>query len=118
MLLYVQRSSTTLPPVWLGKTVATELDVLRRTFPPDVRIDLKIPDVDILVAIQPSQVAQIIKNLICNVVHALAGNGKISVSVDEWRGAATMRLPSGHYQLISIADDGPGIPPAQTRPYL
>jgi two-component system, chemotaxis family, sensor kinase Cph1 len=116
MLLYVRRSSTKLPPVWLGKTVATELDALRRTVPADVRIDLKIPDVDVSIAIQPSQVSQIIKNLIGNAVHALAGRGTISVSVDEWigteSGGASMQLPSGHYHRISIADDGPGIPPA------
>jgi light-regulated signal transduction histidine kinase (bacteriophytochrome) len=116
MLLYVRRSSTKLPPVWLGKTVVIELDALRRTVPSDVRIDLNIPDADVLVAIQPGQVSQIIKNLIGNAVHALAGRGKISVSVDRCGSAesvaASMRLPSGHYQRISIADDGPGIPPA------
>jgi len=118
MLLYVRRSSTEQPPVWLGQTVASELDALLGTIPSDVRIDLKMPDVDVSVAIQPSQVAQILKNLIGNAVHALAGRGKISVSVcvDECGGAeslaASMQLPSGNYRRISIADDGPGIPPA------
>jgi two-component system, chemotaxis family, sensor kinase Cph1 len=113
MLLYVERPSTQLPPVWLGKTLLTELDALRRTVPSSVRIDLKMPDVDVAVAIHPSQLVLIIKNLIGNAVHALAGSGKISVSVDKLAVAGSMRLPSGHYQRISIADDGPGIPPAQ-----
>jgi signal transduction histidine kinase len=57
---------------------------------------------------------QIIKNLIDNAVQALGGPGSISVSVDEFGAPenATGERPSGRYGHISIADDGPGIPPS------
>jgi signal transduction histidine kinase len=115
MLLYVRRPSTKLPLIGLAKAVANELDALRRTIPSDIRIDLQVPDGDGEVAIQPGQLGQIIKNLIGNAVHAMAGRGEIRVTVDEFRDSGnpeTSQLPAGRYWRISIADGGPGIPPA------
>jgi light-regulated signal transduction histidine kinase (bacteriophytochrome) len=112
MLLYVRRPSEELPHLLLAKAVATELESLRCTVPPDVRVDLHTAEVEIRVAIQPAQLGQIIKNLVDNAVQALAGPGSISVTVDEFRAAATTQWPSGRYGRILIADDGPGIPPS------
>jgi len=115
MLLYVRRPSTKLPHLELAKAVAKELDALRCTVPSNVRIDLQIHDEDGQVAIQPGQLGQIIKNLIDNAVHAMAGRGEIRVTIDELRDSGNpenSQLPPGRYLRISIADEGPGIPPA------
>jgi two-component system, chemotaxis family, sensor kinase Cph1 len=116
MMLYVRRPNNELPHVSLAKAVTAELNVLRPALPPDAYIDLFAADADVQVAIQPDQLRQIIKNLVDNAVYALAGHGKIVVTVDELQISGTvvfnMHLPPGRYGRMSIADDGPGIPAA------
>jgi light-regulated signal transduction histidine kinase (bacteriophytochrome) len=115
MLLYVRRPSIKLPHIGLVKAVADEVDASRRAVPSDIRIDLQAPDDQGQVAIQPGQLGQIIRNLISNAVHAMAGRGEIHVTVDDLRDSRKpemRQLPAGRYRRISIADEGPGIPPA------
>lgn len=116
MMLYVQRPNNELPHVSLAKAVMAELDVLRPALPSDAYIDLCAGEADVQVAIQPDQVRQIIKNLVDNAVYAMAGHGKIIVTVNEFHISGTVafnvHLPPGRYGRMSIADDGPGIPTA------
>jgi light-regulated signal transduction histidine kinase (bacteriophytochrome) len=116
MMLYVRRPNNELSHLSLAKAVMAELAILRPALPSDAYIELCAAEADVQVAIQPDQLRQIIKNLVDNAVYALAGHGKIVVTVGEFHISGTVvfnvHLPPGRYARMSIADDGPGIPTA------
>ena len=65
--------------------------------------------------IPPAELGQIVRNLVDNAVHALEGNGEVTVSVDEVHvadaQAILLQVPAGRYGRILISDNGPGIAP-------
>jgi two-component system, chemotaxis family, sensor kinase Cph1 len=115
ILLYVRRSTHERRHVSLANAVASELQVLRRTLPPGICLDLRINEGAGKVRIPSSELGQIIKNLVVNAIHALEGRGKVTVNVDEIHvadaQAVRLEVPAGRYGRILVSDDGPGIAP-------
>lgn len=66
-----------------------------------VRIEVRVPKEPFLIHADPSQLRQVLSNLITNSVQAMDGPGTIVLGARDCRGQA----------LITLEDDGPGIPP-------
>jgi two-component system nitrogen regulation sensor histidine kinase NtrY len=67
----------------------------------DQRFDAEVPPV----RLDPEQIRRVIINLVDNAVEAMERRGQIVVE--------TQRDPANHLVRIVVADDGPGIPPAE-----
>lgn len=79
------------------------------------RVDLRLrssPEV-IKVRLDPSEMEQIVVNLVINAIDAMNGKGLIDVSVETVDPPPAERrqfdLPAGRLGLLSVADDGPGM---------
>jgi signal transduction histidine kinase len=116
MLLYVRRAPKELRNMWLAAAAQRDADALSRTIPPGIRLDLRADRTDVRVAVHPDELAQIIKNLVDNAIHALRGRGEVKIHVDEIpiadAMAVRMQIQAGRYARLSISDNGQGIPPA------
>ncbi len=92
----IVREST--QPALSGSTLAARFD-----FPPD----LWPAEVDV------GQIGQVIRNLVLNAREAMTAAGTLTIRAENLTLAANAvrGLPAGHYLCLSLADNGPGIPP-------
>ena len=106
----------------LAEVVRSTEPLLRRTIPSsiDVRLELEI-DVAQVVA-DPSQMEQVLVNLVVNARDAMSGHGTITVTIGEavLTGAEdgiSPPLSAGRYVALTVADTGTGIPD-ETLPHI
>ena len=124
MLAYSGRGSFVVEQIDLTKTVAGIVPLLRSSVGSrlDLRLELAndVPFVDA----DPSQIQQIIMNLVINAGEALVnGNGWVEVStagkrVDSLllsKGVGHPDLPGGLYASFKVRDNGSGIEPAKLK---
>lgn len=115
MLLHVRRSPKELRNICLTPAVERSVEALRRSLPPGLRLALHAARTDRWVAANPDELAQIIKNLVDNAIHALGGNGEVKIDIDEVSIAdalaVRMQIPAGRYARLSVSDNGHGIAP-------
>ena len=104
MLLYVRRKPKELQHIRLVDAVRREVDALRRSVPPGISLELHGDGATVQVVVHPGELSQIIRNLVDNAVHALAGHGAIKVCVDEMRIAdgarIRMQMQPGHERRL------------------
>lgn len=93
-------------PLDLGELVHQRLESIGRTLAPQVelRIDAEL---DVRVVATRSDVERILMNLVLNAAQAIEGPGEVKVSV---RAAERSGLPDHQMALLSVEDDGTGIP--------
>ena len=120
VLAFSRRTSARRDAVALGPAVAAELERLRPTLPAEVTLDADLAAAEgRAILANPSELAQILHNLVGNAVDATDRRGRVAVglapvTVDEAL-AVRLLLPAGGYLRLSVADDGPGIDPAVAR---
>ncbi len=91
--------------------------LLRETFPRDITIAVT-PQKDLWpIFAEPTQIHQVLMNLCVNARDAMPNGGTLSITAEnlELTGAEAKLSPSSHigpYVMISVADNGCGIPPA------
>jgi signal transduction histidine kinase len=66
--------------------------------------------------LSPSEVTQIVMNLVGNANHAMEGKGALAIRlqpvvIDTVRSVRGMALQPGCYACLTVQDDGPGMPP-------
>jgi PAS domain S-box-containing protein len=102
----------------LGATVDRLLEMLRRLIGEDIQLSVAVPpeaDDGCFVEMDPSQVDQILVNLVVNARDAIRGPGSIRIRVDraELDEARAEVLASdarpGRYVVLTVQDDGVGI---------
>jgi signal transduction histidine kinase/CheY-like chemotaxis protein len=88
---------------WLGRLLGERLalEVVLQSEPVFIRVD-------------PSQLEQVIVNLITNARDAVSGSGKISIETEEVQLSEAEGLPHGRYAMLSVTDTGMGMDP-ETR---
>lgn len=121
LLTYAGRGSVDLAPLDFSQLLNCSKDLLKINAGPDARLHFAIED-DCTIRGESSQLIQIVMNLVTNASEALQGQcGNISVGLQtieyapEWQ--VTHHLgsnlePGQRYAVLSIADDGCGIPPS------
>lgn len=103
ILSFSRREKAKKEPIAPTKIVNDALTLLRATIPSCIRLDATIADVPPILA-DSSQMHQVITNLVTNAAQAIAGDGKIAVTLERVageRGEAMVRL--------SVADTGKGM---------
>src|SRR5438270_2084820 len=99
----------------LGTAVAGLDAVLARIAGPQVDLQIRASRNVIKVRLDPSEMEQIVVNLVINACDAMNSKGHVEVTVqvvapppDEVK---DLGLPSGPLALLTVRDDGPGMPP-------
>ncbi|MBE0588688.1 MAG: PAS domain-containing protein [Hydrogenophaga sp.] len=96
------------------------LGLLRSLLPAGARLDTRLPDADLMVMADATQVQQVLINLCTNAWQALGGRpGDILVALEARQVDATQALQLGDlspggYACLSVSDDGSGMS-AETR---
>jgi PAS domain S-box-containing protein len=83
----------------------------------DVRLVLELASVPMPVTVDPSQLEQVILNLVANGRHAMAAGGTLTIATAAREGETetpfgNVLLPPGRYVALSVSDTGTGIPPS------
>jgi two-component system, cell cycle sensor histidine kinase and response regulator CckA len=114
-LLAFARKQTAVPKVLdLNSTISGMLMMLRRLIGEDIDL-LWGPELDLWeVKIDPSQVDQILANLVVNARDAISGVGAITmrtenVAIDDFNSAETPGFIPGQYVLLTVSNTGAGM---------
>ncbi|KST64284.1 PAS domain S-box protein [Mastigocoleus testarum] len=89
---------------------------VKETFPKSIEIEKNVPQDLWIVSADPTQLHQVLINLIVNARDAMPDGGKLSiyaqnVSIDENYARMNIEATVGPYVAVTIADNGVGIPP-------
>ena len=117
ILTFSRQSEHRMMPVRIQQILKEVLKLIRSTIPANIEIFQHIQQDCGLVMADPTQLHQIVMNLITNAYHAVEStNGKISIQLREKElghdNLADMPLKSGQYAMLTVADTGNGIDPA------
>ncbi|MEI9999778.1 MAG: ATP-binding protein [Verrucomicrobiota bacterium] len=90
--------------------------IIRDTFPKDIRLDFFVPRTIWTIWGDPTQVHQVLLNLCVNARDAMPHGGDLSVKVencvlDQHYAAMNIQAKPGRYVKIIVTDGGTGIPP-------
>jgi two-component system cell cycle sensor histidine kinase/response regulator CckA len=115
-LLSLARNRPLAPlPLSVTAVVAEARTLLVRVLAEDIRLELDLEERIWTVTADPARILHTLVNLCINAQEAMAGRGRIVIAtrnVD--RSGLPLRtgdLVPGHYVLLSVTDEGPGIPP-------
>jgi PAS domain S-box-containing protein len=91
-------------------------NIIKGTFPKDIRLQFSIPNDTWTILGDPTQVHQILLNLCVNARDAMPNGGTLTIGVencviDEQYAGMNVEAKPGRYVKISVTDSGTGIPP-------
>lgn len=114
MLSYSQVRNNELQHVALPSLVKSTLKMLRSTIPSSMTFNIIIDDNISPVIADPSNLNQVIMNLLLNARDVLKNKGTITVSVSEYKMESNLcascnKTFTGHYINLSVYDSGSGI---------
>ena len=115
ILAFSRKSPPLYSPVALAPIIRDIYKLFRATVPVGVKIIMDIDSPCGPVKADPTQLHQIILNLLTNAIHAMEHRkGDIRVSLGEEyfsAGSAPVSLAEGEYAVLAISDTGCGMPP-------
>lgn len=109
LLAFGGRGSVTETPLDLRKAILRSEPMLRRLVEPGSRLEMVVPDTPLMVRIDPTQLGQVLLNLVLNAAQAAEEGGRVRVVAETGR--------DDRSALLIVTDDGPGIPP-EVREHL
>ncbi|MDM8539131.1 ATP-binding protein, partial [Desulfobacterales bacterium HSG17] len=117
MMDFCRQTEKEKKPFHISLTVTEVVEMMCSLTPSDIVIRFEIKNKDMVVMGDPTQIHQVVTNLITNSIHALTGKGgKIEVILDkadiiekQWAEILIPKLKSGVYARITVKDNGPGI---------
>ena len=117
LLNYARKTEQEMRPLDAAATIKDALIFLRSSIPTTIEMQVRIPDSEIAILADSTQISQLIMNLCANAFHAMEETGgTLTVALESTtvgNGAASdgTALPSGEYVKITIGDTGTGIEP-------
>ncbi len=102
LLLFARRQTSRRQNVDLNGIVDDLLPFLRRVVRANIRLDLRLADVPLLIRTDRGQIDQVIMNLVGNAVDAMPAGGVLTVAVGR----------DDHAAWLKVSDTGAGIPEA------
>ncbi|WP_006788560.1 sensor histidine kinase [Thiorhodospira sibirica] len=95
--------------------VRETLELSNVNLPRAIELDFQATSAPVMVNVTPSQVQQVVLNLVTNAAQAMKGGGRLSVTVDIYTLQQTSlehpTLQPGRYARLIVADTGHGIAP-------
>jgi len=80
---------------------------------PPIRLDLDLPEGELVVAFDREMLYRVIDNLLANAVQAIEERGKLDGAAGAGSGTVRLSLRGGREAgVLEVHDDGPGVPPA------
>lgn len=117
ILAFSRKSIYEQQPVQLNLIIQEAFNLLRPSIPRTVAIRQHLPDDEIMIVADPTQILQVLMNLCTNAAQAMSGlSGAIDISLSsrELHGQELKRYPElqkGRYAQLTVHDTGPGIAP-------
>ena len=114
LLAFARKQTAVAKILHLNDTISGMLKMLRRLIGEDIDL-LWVPGLDLWnVKIDPSQVDQILANLVVNARDAISGVGAVTmrtenVVIDDSKRAETLEFIPGEYVLLTVSDTGTGM---------
>jgi predicted ATPase/signal transduction histidine kinase/GAF domain-containing protein/ActR/RegA family two-component response regulator len=104
-------------PLPVQSIVEETLELLAASMPADVRLERQLHAPELAVVGDATQFHQVVMNLCTNAVHAMKGNGVLTVILEhvatsERRLLSHGTLSAGNYLRLQVSDTGSGISPA------
>lgn len=116
ILTFSRKTDIELKPLIVNPIIKEAAKLLRASLPVSIKIIPEIPAKPLKILGDPTQINQIVMNLATNSYHAMknkSGTIKISLSlqdINENNRPKKLVLSKGKYILLSVSDDGCGIP--------
>ncbi|MBN2040219.1 MAG: response regulator [Spirochaetes bacterium] len=114
ILNFSRKSDPDKEPADIARIVSESVKLVRSTTPTSIKINLSIDNIQDTILANPTQISQVIINLMTNAVQAIETDGEINVSLRKLNpDNKLLKIPDlepGSYFLISVADTGTGIP--------
>jgi len=116
-MLGMTRRHDTETVIDLGAEVANLHAVLNRLVGPKVTLNVSHPRAPVKVLVDPSEMEQIVINLVVNACDAMDGEGQVDVLVELANGGQgrtrgqVAGIPPGPRALLTVTDNGPGMEP-------
>lgn len=119
LLAFSRQSKLKLEPVHVGALIEQTRQFVSSGLVRSTQVEVDQLCDDDLIQADPTQLQQVLVNLIINASDAMDGVGRVRLRVDRvtlpkpagqpaWPGAA--ELPAGEYLHVQVCDEGPGIP--------
>ncbi|MBN2041921.1 MAG: response regulator [Spirochaetes bacterium] len=114
ILTFSRRTEVKLVPVSPESVLNEALDLMRSTIPPNVKIESKLDSKSMIMA-DPTQMYQVVTNLLTNAVHAIGKNsGRIILELEDFFADKEFTrihpgITEGEHVIIRISDTGSGI---------
>ncbi len=120
LLAFSRKVESKMMPVDLNKEVGDVKNLLERTIPKMIEIELELDKSLQIVNADPSQIEQIMMNLAVNARDAIGEKGKIIIRTENTflNGGDCKNLPGlvpGDYVILSMTDNGKGMTPEETE---
>ncbi len=123
ILTFSRRQRSERRPITLGSAIDDAVRSLRSNLPPGVTLQVEHGETPAVIHADPGQIQEVVTNLCTNAIHAVETNGGTVTVAERIVTTETSLLPDanelapGTYALLSVHDDGPGIP-AELLPKL
>ncbi|MCP3874801.1 MAG: PAS domain S-box protein [Desulfobacteraceae bacterium] len=117
LLNFSRKTDQSLKPIGAVTVIKDTINFLRSTIPSTVEIKTNIPDIDIPILGDPTQINQILMNLFSNASQAMQDTGgSIEINIetiilDKMDVEHYPSLQQGNHMKIMVRDSGPGIAP-------
>jgi len=118
MLRFAGKGGASFENIDIGKVIQEIVDLLRVSIPPKIEVVVDLPYEKIMVYADPTQIKQIVLNLILNSADAIGGsNGEIRIRVDTEvlnsdyikSELSRYKLSEGRYARLIVSDNGCGM---------
>jgi signal transduction histidine kinase len=114
LLAFARKQTVSPRMIDLSATVEGIMDLLRRLVGEGIELDWRPGDAPCQVKMDPSQVDQLLTNLVINARDAISGKGRVAVEtgtamVDEALAGAYPGAQAGPHATLSVSDNGSGV---------
>jgi signal transduction histidine kinase len=112
LLAFSRRRPVRPEPLRLGEQVHEAASMVRRLLGSDVRVEEELDPIEVVVEMDPSQLAQVIVNLCVNARDAMPAGGRLTLRtgvVEVPAGRLPAVLEPGPYGFLEVEDEGVGM---------
>lgn len=115
LLSFGRRSHVQEKVVDLADAVREHMRTIGRTLPETIAVTTRLPDAPALTFVDPTQVQQVLVNLVVNARDAMPSGGTLSIGIEEVDAGArpsadALGVRPGRYHALTVSDTGLGIP--------